>query len=79
MEAYLPRLLTTTPAATLSTFSMRLLGSSMAKFYGIGSLGEARAYLAHPRLGPRLDRAQNLAGRCIGAAGEFRSLLGDAG
>ncbi len=34
---------------------LRLLGSSsMAKFYGIGSLGEARAYLAHPLLGPRL-------------------------
>jgi len=29
--------------------------SSTAKFYGIGSLDEARAYLAHPRLGPRLD------------------------
>ena len=29
--------------------------SSTAKFYGIGSLDEARAYLAHPLLGPRLD------------------------
>jgi uncharacterized protein (DUF1810 family) len=28
--------------------------SSMAKFYGIGSLEEARAYLAHPVLGQRL-------------------------
>jgi hypothetical protein len=34
---------------------LRLLGSSsMAKFYGIGSLREARDYLAHPLLGPRL-------------------------
>jgi uncharacterized protein (DUF1810 family) len=29
--------------------------SSTARFYGIGSLNEARAYLAHPLLGPRLD------------------------
>ncbi len=29
--------------------------SSMAMFYGIASLHEARAYLAHPLLGPRLD------------------------
>src|SRR6202011_3130106 len=29
--------------------------SSMARFYGIGSLDEARAYLAHPLLGPRLE------------------------
>lgn len=28
--------------------------SSMAEFYGIGSLDEARAYLADPVLGPRL-------------------------
>jgi uncharacterized protein (DUF1810 family) len=34
---------------------LRGLGhSSMAEFYGIGSLDEARAYLAHPLLGPRL-------------------------
>ena len=34
---------------------LRGLGSSsMATFYGIGSLEEARAYLAHPLLGPRL-------------------------
>ncbi len=34
---------------------LRGLGhSSMAQFYGIGSLNEARAYLAHPVLGPRL-------------------------
>jgi uncharacterized protein (DUF1810 family) len=29
--------------------------SSTARFYGIGSLDEARAYLAHPVLGERLD------------------------
>ena len=34
---------------------LRGLGSSsMATFYGIGSHEEARAYLAHPLLGPRL-------------------------
>jgi uncharacterized protein (DUF1810 family) len=34
---------------------LRGLGrSSLATFYGIGSLDEARAYLAHPVLGPRL-------------------------
>lgn len=35
---------------------MRGLGSSPnAEFYGIGSLEEARAYHAHPLLGPRLE------------------------
>jgi uncharacterized protein (DUF1810 family) len=35
---------------------LRGLGhSSMAAFYGIASLHEARAYLAHRLLGPRLD------------------------
>lgn len=35
---------------------LRDLGrSSMAEYYGIGSIAEARAYLAHPVLGPRLD------------------------
>jgi uncharacterized protein (DUF1810 family) len=34
---------------------LRGLGhSAMAEFYGIGSLAEARAYLAHPLLGLRL-------------------------
>lgn len=34
---------------------LRGLGhSAMAEFYGIASLAEARAYLAHPLLGPRL-------------------------
>jgi uncharacterized protein (DUF1810 family) len=35
---------------------LRGLGqSSTARFYGIASIEEARAYLAHPLLGPRLD------------------------
>jgi uncharacterized protein (DUF1810 family) len=35
---------------------LRGLGhSSMAAFYGIASLHEARAYLGHPLLGRRLD------------------------
>jgi uncharacterized protein (DUF1810 family) len=35
---------------------LRDLGhSSTARFYGISSIEEARAYLAHPLLGPRLD------------------------
>lgn len=37
---------------------LRGLGrSATAKFYGIASLDEARAYLAHPTLGPRLEEA----------------------
>jgi len=36
----------------------RSLGrSSTARFYGIASLAEAQAYLAHPTLGERLGRA----------------------
>jgi len=35
---------------------LRGLGrSSMAEYYGISSRAEARAFLAHPVLGPRLD------------------------
>jgi uncharacterized protein (DUF1810 family) len=35
---------------------LRGLGrSSTAQFYGISSIHEARAYLAHPVLGPNLD------------------------
>jgi uncharacterized protein (DUF1810 family) len=35
---------------------LRGLGqSAMSRFYGIASLEEARAYLTHPLLGPRLD------------------------
>ncbi|HJU15481.1 MAG TPA: DUF1810 domain-containing protein [Stellaceae bacterium] len=40
---------------------LRGLGRSpTAELYGIGSLDEARAYLAHPVLGPRLDRCTRL-------------------
>ena len=36
---------------------LRGLGRSpTAQFYGLASLDEARAYLAHPVLGPRLER-----------------------
>jgi uncharacterized protein (DUF1810 family) len=34
--------------------------SSTARFYGISSIDEARAYLAHPVLGPRLDRCTRI-------------------
>jgi uncharacterized protein (DUF1810 family) len=34
--------------------------SSTARFYGISSLEEARAYLAHPVLGPRLDQCTRI-------------------
>ena len=40
---------------------LRRLGhSSMAEYYGIASLAEARAYLAHPVLGPRLDHCTRM-------------------
>jgi uncharacterized protein (DUF1810 family) len=49
---------------------LRGLGSSpTSNFYGISSLDEARAYLAHTMLGPRLDQATrlvlNAAGRSL--------------
>lgn len=34
--------------------------SAMSEFYGLGSLDEARAYLAHPVLGPRLKECVDL-------------------
>ena len=34
--------------------------SPPARFYGIGSLDEARAYLAHPVLGPRLEQCARI-------------------
>jgi uncharacterized protein (DUF1810 family) len=34
--------------------------SPRSEFYGIGSLDEARAYLAHPILGPRLGECVDL-------------------
>jgi len=40
---------------------LRGLGHSpAAQFYAVGSLAEARAYLAHPVLGPRLVRCTEL-------------------
>jgi uncharacterized protein (DUF1810 family) len=44
--------------------------TSMAQFYAIGSLEEARAYLAHPLLGPRLRECAQLVNRI-----EDRTLL----
>ncbi len=49
---------------------LRGLGrSTMAQFYGIASLAEARAYLAHPLLGPRLiectEYVSSAAGRSL--------------
>ena len=44
---------------------LRGLGhSSMAKFYGIASLDEARAYLGHPLLGPRSNSARERFSTC---------------
>jgi uncharacterized protein (DUF1810 family) len=53
----------------------RGLGSSpMARTYGVGSLDEARAYLDHPVLGPRLRwAAQTVAGS---GAATLRDLFG---
>ena len=46
---------------------LRGLGrSATAQRYGIGSLGEARAYLAHPVLGPRLVECTGLVNRVEG-------------
>jgi uncharacterized protein (DUF1810 family) len=40
---------------------LRALGSSLtARTFGIGSLAEARAYLAHPQLGARLGECTQL-------------------
>ncbi len=40
---------------------LRGLGhSELARYYGIASLDEAKAYLAHPVLGPRLTACTNL-------------------
>ena len=43
--------------------ALGLGGSQMAQFYGVGSLAEARAYLAHPVLGPRLAQGAEIATR----------------
>jgi uncharacterized protein (DUF1810 family) len=46
---------------------LRELGrSATAQHYGIGSLDEARAYLAHPVLGPRLVECTTLANKVEG-------------
>jgi uncharacterized protein (DUF1810 family) len=46
---------------------LRALGrSATAQRYGIGSLDEARAYLAHPVLGPRLVECTELVNRVEG-------------
>jgi uncharacterized protein (DUF1810 family) len=51
------------------------LGASpTARFFAIGSLEEARAYLAHPVLGPRLREAAEAA--LTAPAGSADALLG---
>src|SRR5881227_1648704 len=51
------------------------LGSSAtARHYAIGSLEEARAYLAHPVLGPRLRECTGLVNRTEGAVSRRSSV-----
>jgi uncharacterized protein (DUF1810 family) len=45
----------------------------MARRYAIASAGEARAYLAHPLLGPRLIEATNAV---VAARGSAEAILG---
>ena len=46
---------------------LRVLGrSATAQRYGIGTLAEARAYLAHPALGPRLVECTGLVNKVEG-------------
>ncbi|MDR6128135.1 uncharacterized protein (DUF1810 family) [Sphingomonas sp. SORGH_AS802] len=47
--------------------------SAMARRYAIASAGEARAYLAHPLLGPRLIEATNAV---VAARGNAEAILG---
>jgi uncharacterized protein (DUF1810 family) len=55
---------------------MRGLGvSQLSNLYGIASLNEARAYLAHPILGPRLRESVAAIGRHKGA--RIEQILGD--
>ncbi len=50
---------------------LRGLGTStMAERYGVGSLAEARAYLAHPVLGPRLRELTDIVNRLEAADAE---------
>jgi uncharacterized protein (DUF1810 family) len=53
--------------------------SEMAQRYALGSLEEARAYLEHPLLGPRLRAccAALLAGAENGCGADARTILGD--
>jgi uncharacterized protein (DUF1810 family) len=55
---------------------LRGLGHSwMANRYGIGSLDEARAYLTHPTLGPRLTECTRLVCQVEGRS--ISQILGD--
>jgi uncharacterized protein (DUF1810 family) len=47
--------------------------SGTARFYAVADLGEARAYLAHPLLGPRLVGATRM---IIAAPGSAEAILG---
>ena len=54
---------------------MKGLGrSSLAEFYGIGSLAEAQAYARHPVLGPRLAQCTQLVNQVEGRS--IREILG---
>ena len=54
---------------------MKGLGSSpMSQRFGIGSLEEARAYLAHPVLGPRLMEVTRL--MLVARGGSLHDILG---
>ncbi len=48
--------------------------SDTARFYAIRDLAEARAYLAHPVLGPRLIEATRT---LVAAPGDANAILGD--
>jgi len=48
--------------------------SAMARRYALGSLAEARAYLDHPALGPRLIDCASLA---LAAPGSAHEIFGD--
>lgn len=55
---------------------MRGLGrSSTSEFFGISSLAEAKAYLKHPLLGPRLIKCSELVNAVEGSAAE--DIFGD--
>ena len=48
--------------------------SATARYYAVGSLAEARAYLAHPVLGPRLVECAELVNRVDGRS--IQDILG---